>query len=232
MTGANRLKKLFAEATSFVIHFAHGGLLVAGIAATIFLASRIGTADGSPTKVGEFLGLATAAKSVEAAEETAVAEAAVAPELRPVVNYLAKKYRVATQAIEPLVTAANAAGQRIGLDPLLIVAVMAIESGFNPIAESPMGAQGLMQVIPRYHQDKLEESGGESLLDPLVNITVGAQVLKESIRRAGSLEGGLDQYGGVVANGELQYSARVLAERQRLQAIAKRTRPPTVARSS
>jgi len=108
---------------------------------------------------------------------------------------------------------------------MLLVAVMAIESGFNPIAESPMGAQGLMQVIPRFHQDKLEAvSSSNSLLDPIVNIQVGALVLKEYIRNTGSLEAGLQKYAGAVSDDENQYAIKVLAEKQRIEYATRRGR--------
>ena len=145
--------------------------------------------------------------------------------VRTTVEYLSRKYRVAAAAIEPLVLAAQTAGERAGLDPMLLIAVMAIESGFNPIAESPMGAQGLMQVIPRFHQDKLDAMpGNNNLLDPMVNIQVGALVLKEYIRRTGSLEAGLQLYAGAVSDDEGVYAAKVLAEKQRIESAAKRGR--------
>jgi len=50
-----------------------------------------------------------------------------------------------------------------------------------------MGAKGLMQVIPRFHQDKLDALGGEdSVLDPMTNIMVGARILKDAVRRGGA----------------------------------------------
>ncbi len=158
-------------------------------------------------------------------EAATAAAPQVAMDLRGVVDYVARKYRVAVPAVEVLVEGARASGNGVGLDPLLIIAVMAVESGFNPIAESPMGAQGLMQVIPRFHQDKLDAaSGNNGLLDPLVNIQVGALVLKESIRRAGSLESGLQQYAGAVSDDEALYAAKVLAERQRIESAGRRGR--------
>ncbi|MEX0637685.1 MAG: lytic transglycosylase domain-containing protein, partial [Burkholderiales bacterium] len=102
--------------------------------------------------------------------------------------------------------------------PLLILAVMAIESRYNPVAESSMGAKGLMQVIPRYHQEKLLEHGGEhALLDPEVNIHVGAQILREYMRRFGATEAALQKYAGAFDEPTARYSGKVLAEKARLQ---------------
>ena len=83
------------------------------------------------------------------------------------------------------------------LDPTLILAIMAVESSFNPFAQSPVGAQGLMQVMTKVHDDKYEAFGGShAAFDPVTNLRVGVQVLKECIARAGSLEAGLRLYVG------------------------------------
>ena len=107
-------------------------------------------------------------------------------------------------------------GDEIGVDPLLILAVMAIESRFNPIAESDSGAKGLMQVIPRYHLDKLEGNDREhAALAPEVNIHLGGRVLKEYIDSTGSVEAGLQKYNGALWDGGNQYAQKILAERTR-----------------
>jgi Transglycosylase SLT domain len=140
------------------------------------------------------------------------------PKYRALVSYLSRRYRVAPDATQQLVSVAYGAGQEVGLDPLLILAVMAIESRFNPIAESLVGAKGLMQVIPKHHQDKLMERGGEeAVLDPETNIFVGARILKDYIRRTGSLEAGLQFYNGSLADPSSQYAQKVIAEKERLQ---------------
>lgn len=225
MTNATALRKFIKEAASFAVHFAHGGLLVAGILVTTFLFAHVGSAESHERGLQELGGLIAQARAYKASPLPLSEPTASPAGVRAAVEYLSRKYRVAASAIEPLVLAAQAAGERAGIDPMLLVAVMAVESGFNPIAESPLGAQGLMQVIPRFHQDKVEAvSGNSSLLDPVVNIHVGALVLKESIRRAGSLEAGLQQYAGAVSDDEGMYAAKVLAEKQRIEAAAKRGR--------
>jgi hypothetical protein len=145
------------------------------------------------------------------------------PQHRTLAVYLSRRYKVALDATEQLVGAAHEAGDRLGMDPLLILAVMAIESRFNPIAESVMGAKGLMQVIPKFHQDKLEEHGGEdSVLDPMTNILVGTRILKDAMRRGGGLMPGLQLYAGAFDDDGQQYAQKVIAEKERMQQTLKR----------
>lgn len=145
------------------------------------------------------------------------------PRSRPLAGYLARKYRVAIGATERLVGDAFSAARTTGVDPLLILAVMAVESSMNPIAESDFGAKGLMQVVPRFHPEKLASHGGEdAVLEPRVNILVGAQILDEYIRRSGGLEAGLQVYAGAPDDGEKAYARKVIAEMQRLKDVLAR----------
>jgi hypothetical protein len=138
-----------------------------------------------------------------------------------VATYLARRYRVAQGPVSELVKAAFDTGREVGLDPLLLLAVMAIESGFNPYAESGVGAQGLMQVMSKVHSDKFQYFGGQSAaLDPLANIKVGALVLKDCIARGGSVPGGLRLYVGSSTQDDGGYGAKVMAERSRLRDVA------------
>lgn len=168
-----------------------------------------------------------AAAAVEPKREATAARAVVVDEKteaqqRNVTQYLARRYRVADEAVRVLVAAAYETGREIGLDPLLILAVMAIESSINPFAQSPVGAQGLMQVLTRVHTEKFEPHGGEhAALDPIANIKVGSAILRDLIRRGGSVERGLQLYVGA---GNLPddggYGARVLGERERISMAA------------
>lgn len=139
-----------------------------------------------------------------------------------VATYLARRYRVAQEPVGELVKAAFDTGREVGIDPLLILAVMAIESGFNPFAESGVGAKGLMQVMSKVHSDKFQYFGGQrAALDPLANIKVGALVLKDCIARGGSLPGGLRLYVGSTSQDDGGYGAKVMAERGRLRDVAR-----------
>ena len=162
---------------------------------------------------------------VEGQIKTGGGESRVEREQRVVTEFIAKRYRVAEQAMAGFVSAAYRAGAQHSVDPLLILAVMAIESRYNPIAESVMGAKGLMQIIPKFHLDKLLDHGGEhALLDPEVNILVGTQILREYQRRFGDTEAALQVYAGAFDEPTSQYSAKVLAEKARLEVLRAKAR--------
>jgi soluble lytic murein transglycosylase-like protein len=94
-----------------------------------------------------------------------------APEKKEASNNLQEK-----QEFEPLI---REAGQRHGVDPALIKAVMQIESDGNPLAVSRAGAQGLMQLMPA----TAAELGVKNPLDPLQNIMAGTLYLRRLLDR-------------------------------------------------
>jgi hypothetical protein len=136
--------------------------------------------------------------------------------------WLSRRYHVAPEPVSRLVQEAWTVGELVGMDPTLILAVMAVESSFNPFAQSPVGAQGLMQVMTKIHDDKYEAFGGShAAFDPVTNLRVGVQVLKECITRTGSLEAGLRSYVGAANSGEDGgYAAKVLAQQGILRVVA------------
>jgi Transglycosylase SLT domain len=139
-----------------------------------------------------------------------------------VAQWLSRRYRVAPEPVSRLVQEAWSVGQKANLDPTLILAIMAVESSFNPFAQSAVGAQGLMQVMTKVHNDKYEAFGGNhAAFDPVTNLRVGVQVLKECIARAGSLEAGLKFYvgaGNLAEDGG--YAGKVLSEQNALRLVA------------
>jgi hypothetical protein len=139
-----------------------------------------------------------------------------------VATWIARRYKVAPEPIARLVQEAWSIGSVAGLDPTLILAIMAVESSFNPFAQSPVGAQGLMQVMTRVHDDKYDAFGGtHAAFDPISNLRVGVQVLKECIARAGSLHDGLRYYvGAALVESDGGYVGRVLAEQGFLLKVA------------
>ena len=139
-----------------------------------------------------------------------------------VANWLSRRYHVAPEPVSRLVQEAWSVGQKAGLDPTLILAIMAVESSFNPFAQSAVGAQGLMQVMTKIHNDKYEAFGGNhAAFDPVTNLRVGVQVLRECISRAGNLEAGLRFYVGAAnLTDDGGYAGKVLGEQSMLRLVA------------
>jgi len=140
-------------------------------------------------------------------------------QLRVLSEYISRKYKVAYDTTSVLVKTAHKVGWERRLDPLLLLAVMAVESRYDPYAQSPDGAQGLMQVMTSVHQEKFQPYGEKGPLDPIANINVGATILKDCIVRRGSISGGLACYVGAVGPTDKGYGAKVQAERRQLAAL-------------
>ncbi|MDR1935883.1 MAG: transglycosylase SLT domain-containing protein [Candidatus Accumulibacter sp.] len=190
-----------------------------------------GPEENSSLKAASSASNAVAAESVPAGNVLDVSfmtpagdNAAVSPKPHfvGVLDYVKRRYRVSPEAVQPVFEVAELIGRERRIDPLLILAIIGVESGFNPFAESSMGARGLMQVIPRFHMDKVPEGMGvHHLFDPAVNIQVGVRVLEEAIRRRGGLIAGLQYYAGSSSSAG-SYANKVLAEKARLEKAASR----------
>ena len=192
-----------------------GGVLISSEDARTLLMARL---PGSAAEVVD-------AEQLDQPDEPAdapVLASASDPQQKRIVQYLARRYRVADEAVRMLVSNAFQIGREKNLDPLLILSVVAIESSLNPFAQSAMGAQGLMQVMTHVHAQRFVPHGGETAaLDPIANMKVGSSILHEMISRGGSVERGLQLYVGA---GNLPddggYGVRILGERTRLQLAA------------
>ena len=170
--------------------------------------------------------------SPDAVDRATAADPKNLPKQQAAVTYwLSRKYSIAPEPLSALVAEAYETGAKTKLDPTLILAVMAVESGFNPFAQSTVGAQGLMQVMTKVHSDKYDNFGGRyAAFDPLTNLRVGVKVLQDCVARAGSLEGGLKLYVGA---GNLDedggYAAKVMAEHDRIKQVAAGRSVPVMA---
>ena len=95
--------------------------------------------------------------------------------------------------------ALNTQSKANGLDPALVASLIRQESNFNPRATSPVGARGLMQLMPSVGRTIARSKAipgytDESLYDPTVNITLGTQHLSGLFRRTSQLERVLAAY--------------------------------------
>ena len=176
-----------------------------------------------------FLGMEARADAVERA--TAVDPKDLPRQQAAVAYWLSTKYRVAPEPLAALVAEAYQIGTKAKVEPVLLLAIMAIESGFNPFAQSPMGAQGLMQVMTKVHSEKYEGFGGaHAAFDPVTNLRVGARVLEDCISRRGGTEGGLRCYVGATSTiSDGGYVSKVMAEFNRLKQVANGKSVPTTA---
>jgi len=120
---------------------------------------------------------------------------------------------------DPEIAAAiSDAANRFDLDPALLRSVIQAESGFNRLAVSPKGAQGLMQLMPG-------TAAGLGVTDPFdvrQNVAGGAAYLRRQLDRFGSLDlalaaynagpGAVARYNGIPPYPETQsYVARITA---------------------
>jgi hypothetical protein len=103
--------------------------------------------------------------------------------------------------------------QKYSLDPLLVTAVIEVESAARPWARSPMGALGLMQVMP-YMIRPMDLAGNASTIE--ANIEAGCMILADNIRRLGEEDGISAYFWGSDIRG-VTYLNRIRAARERLK---------------
>lgn len=154
------------------------------------------------------------------AEQRAVVE--TRRTLRRLTDHIVDRYQVDAAQAARVVALAFEVADEVKLDPLLLLAVMSVESSFNPFAQSPRGAQGLMQIRTQVHAERFEPFGGsEAVFDPHANIRVGAELLRIHLLREGSTEAALKAYVGAARRPhDSGYGARVLRSRDVLRGVA------------
>lgn len=235
-----------ADAANWLWRVTHSGLAMTGVGIVclvLLFSSQDTLREPAEEQLLDYLQSRQETRLIETqtlpAEPTAAERATVAvlsdlPEHQAVLTrWISRQYRVAPEPIAVLVAEAHDIGERIQIDPALLLAIMAVESRFNPFAQSPVGAQGLMQVLTRVHVDKFEAFGGAmAAFDPVANLRVGAMVLQECIRRAGgSVEGGLSYYVGAVTVDGSFYVKKVLRVYERMHKALAPFDLPTYKRS-
>ncbi len=232
---AKSLQLMFKDTTSGFLYLARSGFTLIGVAivgCVLALAQYPEIQNLGESRLVEWLherqDALTSLVRIDNRQTNASDPAELPKQQSALAFWLAKKYGVAPEPLSALVVQAYAIGSSHKVDPLLILAVMGVESGFNPFAQSPVGAQGLMQVMTTIHSDKYERFGGKlAAFDPAANLRVGVLVLQECIKRAGSVEEGLRAYVGATnLEGDGGYVDKVMAEYARLGAVAEGRKVP------
>ncbi len=226
-----RTRMVIRDTANGVFELLHNGLAMVGLLVALALAliaTRTDLRVGGEQQLVEWLksrqqitiGMEVEADAVDRATATNPRE--LPKQQAAVAFWLANKYRVAPEPIAALVEEAYELSKSTKLDAHLILAIAAVESGFNPFAQSPVGAQGLMQVMTGIHADKYKHFGGKlAAFDPVTNLRVGVKVLQECIQRAGSVDAGLKFYvGAALHDNDGGYASKVYAEQNRLRDVA------------
>lgn len=223
MSQATVLPNPAIRLVDFIVHFLHGSLLSIGLVVSVLIAGAL--AAGELPDALRSLVAVSAPQEISSTGRAALGESELADNtptlnrnLQKAAEYISRRYRVAQPAIEEIARAADKSARSAGLDPLLVLAMIGIESRFNPYSESSFGAQGLMQIIGKFHVDKFEPTpDGFALLDPATNIHVGVQILHAYVRKTGSLEAALKLYGGESDDSGVGYAEKVFAEKGRIE---------------
>ena len=219
MSVTTRFKRTTIHLKGAALSLIHHGLLLIGL--LLGLASLSSVANEIPAKDETAQSIQNVAAPADAASDdmTAQATTTLSPRMQKALNYVKTRYKVSKDALHPLFETVQRIGREHGIDPLLIVAIIGIESGFKSDAKSAGGGHGLMQIIPRYHLNKIPDGlGVKGLMDPAVNVKVGTIILDDAISRAGNPVGGLQSYNG--SKKKKLFANRVLAEKARMERSA------------
>ena len=215
----------FVRRIHTLLHYLHLDLMLAGLFIGLTLTNLVLHRVELFASINAAIPTLTGPASAESGDRSSVAaeRPQLTPAMQSALESISRRYRVSNHALLPVFEAAQDAGRERNIDPMLLIAIISIESGFNPYSQSVMGAQGLMQVIPRFHQDKIPEwAGNQPFLDPVSNVYIGTHVLQEAISRQGDLMLGLQYYAGALSDEDLGYANKVLAEKLRLSQAPRR----------
>jgi len=117
------------------------------------------------------------------------------PQVADVAAVLWLQFRVARQEATLIARAVISAANEYAMSPVLLLAVIATESGFDRQAVSVAGAQGLMQILPAAHPQVF--ASGNDLTEPAENVRVGSSILREYLDASGGDLGvALKRYSG------------------------------------
>lgn len=135
-----------------------------------------------------------------------------------IIRYLLKNYDLTESEARILVRSADINARKYKIDLELLLAIIFVESTYKPRAESVVGAIGLMQVVPKWHLDKISKYGDPDVLyDIRANIAIGTEILMEYVYKEGNLRAALHRYNGSKDDKTLKYSNRVFKKYEELK---------------
>ncbi|MCX4174995.1 MULTISPECIES: lytic transglycosylase domain-containing protein [Paraburkholderia] len=135
------------------------------------------------------------------------------PALSDITAMLRAQFRVAPLESMKIARAVLIEAERQAISPVLLLAVMSVESSFDRHAVSIAGARGLMQVLPAAHPQLI--AGTTDLSDPAINVRIGSTILRGYLDESGGdLDAALVRYSG----GGRGYAQRVVLRMQCLDA--------------
>lgn len=133
--------------------------------------------------------------------------------------FIAKEFHIAREAAEQVVRITFKVSKKYKIDPLLMLAMMGVETRFNPWAESSVGALGLTQVLPEFHPEKvaqMEKSNGH-ILNLADNVEFGLRSFSEYHKKFnGNDTMALQQYNGSLYDPNTAYSRKVFGLRSKI----------------
>lgn len=114
------------------------------------------------------------------------------------VAHISELFRRPAAEVRETLQAVVEAARETQLSPFLLLGMVAQESSFRPWARSSYGAVGLMQVVERFHHQKLKAAAEEHDATPIrTNVRVGSAILREyADRSGGDLDAALQRYSG------------------------------------
>lgn len=131
------------------------------------------------------------------------------PSYEKTIHVIADKYKRPVDDIRNIVNLAHELSVANGIEPTLTLAIIATESGFNPKAENPSSAAGLMQILQYMHKRTIQGYGGD-VFDPETNIKTGLDILSRFWIWTGSEREAVSHYGGDLSGA---YYTKVLRNR-------------------
>lgn len=214
--------KFSATAMSFAVSL----VIVATCAIVGNFASERQLDNTAPVEAHRYIAKTPTTPAVEPKKSTESALAA----------YIARRWQVTLDTAHRVVGLAHESAESHGLDPLLVLAVVARESSFQhngnagPLvaavpdsAVNPAVAHGLMQVAGRWHPEKMpvDEAGNMRVTTEAENLRIGSQILSEYLARdKGNVTRALQRYNGNLEDEEQRFATYVLRVRAQLAKVA------------